>query len=162
MSENELKQTNEPEENKKDEFVLDTDFSKSSHIPKAKDDITQEDINHGRTMALLSYIIPIIPYISEERKKNNFIKFHSTQGMNLFLIFIIYTVVYNILTMSIKITHIAQRSGIMRTITPWWITLPLSALGCVLAVLDIIGIVQVLNGEANELPIVKDLKIFKK
>ena len=159
MSENELKKADENTENT--EFVLEKNFSDSKPSPELDKEITQEEINHGRTMALLSYIIPIIPYLSEERKKNNFIKFHSKQGMNLFLILIIYTVVYNILTISIKVTQTLHRSGMIRHVTPWWISLPLSAFGCVLAVLDIIGIVQVFNGEAKELPIIKDLKIFK-
>ena len=161
MSENEIKKTDENNEKKNDEFTFEKKFSESSEPQETGEDITQEEINHGRTMALLSYIIPIIPYLSEEKKKNKFIEFHSKQGMNLFLIFIIYTVVYNILTISIKVTHTLQRGSIMRAVTPWWISFPLSALGCVLAVLDIIGVIQVFNGETKELPIVKDLKIFK-
>ena len=111
-------------------------------------------------MALLSYIVPIIPYFYKE-KDNKFVKFHAKQGMNLFLVLIIYTVVYNILTRAIKIGHIMNRGGVVIRMTPWWITFPLSIIGCILAVLDIMGIVQVLNGETQELPIIKDLKIFK-
>ena len=161
MSENELKQTDENTEKNDTEPNLEENFNNSSQLPEPDEEITQQEINQGRTMALLSYIIPIIPYLSSEKKNNKFIKFHSTQGMNLFLLFIIYTVVYNILTISIKVTHTLQRSGMIMRVTPWWITLPLSAFGCVLAVFDIIGIVQVFNGETNQLPIVKDLKIFK-
>lgn len=161
MSENELKQTDENTDNKNSEFITEENLSESSQLPKSDDDITQEEINQGRTMALLSYIVPIVPYLSEQKKNNKFVKFHSTQGMNLFLILIIYTVVYNILTISIKVTQTLHRGSVALKVTPWWISLPLSALGCVLAVLDIIGAVQVFNGETNELPIIKDLKIFK-
>ena len=80
--------------------------------------------------------------------------------MNLFLLLIIYTVIYNILTTVVKVGQTVNRGGI-RIITPWWITFPLSVIGCILAVMDIMGIVQVLNGEIQELPIIKEFKIFK-
>lgn len=124
------------------------------------EEITETEIKEGRNMALLSYIVPIIPYFYKE-KDNKFVKFHARQGMNLFLVLIIYTVVYNILTTAIKVGQIMNRGGVVIRMTPWWVTFPLSIVGCVLAVMDIMGIVQVLNGEAQELPIIKDLKIFK-
>lgn len=122
-------------------------------------EMTKSEVTEGRNMALLSYIVPIVPYFYKE-KDNKFVKFHARQGMNLFLLLIIYTVVYNILTAAVKVSLTINRGGI-RMMTPWWITFPLSVIGCVLAVLDIMGIVQVLNGEAQELPIIKDFKIFK-
>ena len=122
--------------------------------------ITESEITEGRNMALLSYIVPIVPYFYE-KKENKFVKFHAKQGMNLFLVLIIYTVVYNILTTAIKVGQTIGRGGVMIRMTPWWITFPLSLIGCVLAVMDIMGIVQVLNGETQEFPIIKDLKIFK-
>ena len=124
------------------------------------EEITETEIKEGRNMALLSYIVPIIPYFYKE-KDNKFVRFHAKQGMNLFLVLIIYTVVYNILTTAIKVGHIMNRGGVIIRMTPWWVTFPLSVIGCVLAVMDIMGIVQVLNGETQELPIIKDLKIFK-
>lgn len=124
------------------------------------EEITEAEIKEGRNMALLSYIVPIIPYFYKE-KDNKFVRFHAKQGMNLFLVLIIYTVVYNILTTAIKVGHIMNRGGVIIRMTPWWVTFPLSVIGCVLAVMDIMGIVQVLNGETQELPIIKDLKIFK-
>lgn len=123
-------------------------------------EITESEISEGRNMALLSYIVPIIPYFYKD-KKNKFVEFHARQGMNLFLVLIIYTVVYNILTKAIKVGHIMNRGGVIIRDTPWWITFPLSIVGCVLAVMVIMGIVQVLKGETEELPIIKDLKIFK-
>lgn len=127
---------------------------------QSNEEITKSEITEGRNMALLSYIVPVIPYFYKE-KDNRFVKFHARQGMNLFLVLIIYTVVYNILTTAIKVGHTMNRGGVIIKMTPWWITFPLSIIGCVLAVMDIMGIVQVLNGETQELPIIKDLKIFK-
>lgn len=126
---------------------------------ETEDTIFQEDTNKGKTMAFLSYIVPIVPYIME--KKNKFVKFHARQGMNLFLVLIIYTVVYKILTGMIKVGQTLYRGQIHLKVTPWWITFPLGIVGCVLAVMDIMGIVQVFNGEAKELPVIKNLKIFK-
>ncbi len=126
---------------------------------KEKSEITKSEIAEGRKMALLSYIIPIIPYFYKEQE-NKFVKFHARQGMNLFLLLIIYTVIYNILTTVVKVGQTVNRGGI-RIITPWWITFPLSIVGCILAVMDIMGIVQVFNGETQGLPIIKKFKIFK-
>ena len=150
----------EKELNQKEKITPDSVDSKSKKKTGETEEITKAEINEGRNMALLSYIVPIIPYFYKE-KDNKFVKFHARQGMNLFLVLIIYTVVYNILTAAIKVGQIMNRGGVIIRITPWWITFPLSLVGCALAVMDIMGIVQVLNGETQELPIIKDLKIFK-
>ena len=155
MSEKEPIQGEKITQNSKDSEIE----QKSQEKKEQSEEITESEIQEGKNMALLSYIVPVIPYFYKE-KENKFVKFHARQGMNLFLVLIIYTVVYNILTAAVKVSLTVNRGGI-RMITPWWITFPLSMIGCALAVMDIMGIVQVLNGETQELPIIKDLKIFK-
>jgi len=136
-----------------------TDLENNQKTEK-NEEITESEISEGRNMALLSYIVPVVPYFYK-KDDNKFVKFHAKQGMNLFLVLIIYSVVYNILTATVKISQTINRGGMIIKMTPWWITFPLSVIGCILAVMDIMGIVQVLNGETQELPIIKDLKIFK-
>ena len=122
-------------------------------------DMDDEEIEKGKIMAIISYIVPIIPYLSE--KKNKYVKFHARQGMNLFLVFIIYTVVYNILTNIIKVNQAMYRGGVVIKVTPWWVTFPLAIIGCALSIMDIIALVWAWNGETRELPVIKNLKIFK-
>ncbi|MDO4200161.1 MAG: DUF4870 domain-containing protein [Clostridia bacterium] len=150
----------EKEFNQNGDITPDSADSESKKKSEKTEEITEPEIKEGRNMAVLSYIVPIIPYFYKD-KDNKFVKFHARQGMNLFLVLIIYTVVYNILTATIKVGHILNRGGAIIRITPWWVTFPLSLVGCALAVMDIMGIVQALNGETQELPIIKDLKIFK-
>lgn len=137
-----------------------------------KDESTKfdkKDKESGKVMAILSYIIPFVPYFVE--KKNKYVRYHSVQGMNLLIIAIGYSIVYTFLTSIIKVKgncgygywgDWAETFGAYCEVTPWWVTWPLGIVGLGITVLCIIGIVNVCNGKAKELPIVNKLKIFKK
>ena len=136
-------------------------------VNDVKDDsksFDKKDIENGKGMAILSYIIPPIPYFAE--KNNKYVKYHSAQGMNLLIIAIAYSIVYGILTSIIKVngncgTWLGYNLGNYCKITPWWVTLPLSLIGICITILCIMGIINVCNGKAKELPIVNKIKIFK-
>ena len=49
---------------------------------------SEEEMINGKEMAILCYICPVIPYFFN--KKNNFVKYHSIIGMNLFVIVLFY------------------------------------------------------------------------
>lgn len=121
--------------------------------------ITDNEIENGKAMALLSYLIPVIPYLKEN--KNKFVTFHAKQGMNLFSIFVIYVIVYSILTNVIKVERAIYRGGLTVQMTPWWITSPLGVVGLLLLIMDITALTWAWNGEIKELPIIKNIKIFK-
>lgn len=121
--------------------------------------ITDNEIENGKVMALLSYLIPVIPYLKEN--KNRFVTFHAKQGMNLFSIFVIYVIVYSILTNVIKVERAIYRGGLTVQMTPWWITSPLGVVGLLLLIMDITALTWAWNGEIKELPIIKNIKIFK-
>lgn len=121
--------------------------------------ITDKEIKNGKTMALLSYLIPVIPYLKES--KNRFVTFHAKQGMNLFSVLVIYVIVYSILTNVIKVGRTIYRGGLTVRVTPWWITFPLGIAGLSLLIMDIAAITWAWNGEIKNLPIIKNIKIFK-
>ena len=87
--------------------------------------------------------------------------------MNLFIVAIAYAILNAILTSVIKVngscgTWLGYNIGNYCKVTPWWVTLPLTLIGLCITALCVVGIINVCNGKAKELPIVNKLKVFKK
>lgn len=131
----------------------------------------KKDIAAGKGMSILSYlgILSLIPYLTE--KKNGYVRYHAVQGLNLFIFEMIYSVLYGILTSVIKVNgscglgyygSLANAFGVTCKVTPWWVTVPLGIIGLGFGVLAIIGIVNVCQDKAKELPIINQVKIIKK
>lgn len=140
-------------------------------LNNVKDDsklFNKKEMETGKGMAILSYIIPLIPFFAE--KKNKFVQYHAKQGMNLLIVAIAYSIIYSILSSIIKVKRncgygywgdLAAELGTYCKVTPWWVTLPLFLIGLCITVLCVIGIINVCNNKAKELPIVNKVKIFK-
>lgn len=119
------------------------------------DDKTNEfdpiDIKNNKAMAVFCYlgILVLIPIFAVKNSK--FVRFHANQGLVLF----IFSVAYSIVT------------GIIRSVFRW-IAWPLyrmagalfPLLGLAFLALMIIGIVNVANGKAKELPVIGKLRIL--
>ena len=121
-------------------------------LNNVKDDsnnFDKKDVESGKGMAILSYIgiLALIPYFSE--KNNKYVIYHAKQGMNLFIIDIILGVAIGII------------SSILTWRLYWLSSIIDSLLGLFMVALSIIGIVNVCNGKAKELPIVNKFKIIK-
>lgn len=108
----------------------------------------KKDIEENKAMAALAYIIAPIPYFVN--KESKWVHYHAVQGMNLFIIYIILSLAVSILN-SLIFWPLSFIKVILRTV--------LSATGILFA---IIGIVNVCNGEAKELPLINKFKIIKK
>jgi uncharacterized membrane protein len=128
-------------------------------VNDSSESFDKEEIESGKGMGVLCYIIPFIPYFVE--KKNKFVQYHAKQGMNLFIICVVYSIIYSILTSIIKVKRYVYYGAIEYNVTPWWVTFPLGLIGLGLTVIALMGIVYVLNGKAKELPIINKLKILK-
>jgi len=89
-------------------------------------------------MAVLAYIIFLIPLLAA--KDSPFAKFHTNQGLVLF-----------IGAIASSIIAVIPIIG--------WIVAPI--LGLAVTILSIIGIVNALGGKAKELPIIGKFKILK-
>lgn len=127
----------------------------------------KKDAESGKAMAILSYIIPPIPYFIE--KENNYVRFHALQGMNLLVI----AIAYGILRWLLSTIYVAIKCGggiegqWCRAIAsgwylPWYLNIPIMIIGIGITILCVMGIIDVCNGKAKELPIVNKLKTFKK
>ena len=97
-------------------------------------------------MAVLAYILFFVPLLTGDAKKDEFIKFHTKQGLVLFLIVVALNIIHWIMPFSLYWTL-------------GWLFWLLN-LGTV--VLLIIGIVNAVNGKKEPLPLVGSLaNMFK-
>lgn len=125
-----------------------------------------KEVSEGKGLAILSYfgLLSLIPYFVE--KKNKFVRFHAVQGLNLFIVEVIYGIISTILTSTIKVSASCGAwgdfIGMTCKVTPWWIRLPLSLISLGFFALAIVGIVYACQGKAKELPVVNKVKIIKK
>lgn len=137
------------EEEKKEKQTVEPTFSK-------------KEIDSGKGMAVLSYILAPIPFFIE--KENKFVKYHARQGMDFFIVYVAYSIIYSILTSAIKIQKTCGSwfgVEIPCKVTPWWISYPLGIIYLGLTIIAIIGIINAINGKAKPLPLFEKFKIIK-
>ena len=105
-----------------------------------EDGFSKKDKDENKAMAILSYIgiLSLIPYITE--KKSKWVRYNAIQGLNIFIVSLIGSVVGIIPVLG----WIA--SGVISIFT---------------FVISIMGIVNVCNGEAKELPLMNNFKFIK-
>ena len=104
------------------------------------DGFSAKEKEDGKLMAILSYVgvLSLVPYLAE--KDNKWVRYHAIQGVNLFIIEVIF--------------YIIRVIPILGWIVGW--------LGSIVTlVISIIGIINACNGETKELPIVGKIKFIK-
>ena len=103
------------------------------------EEFTTEDIEQNKVMAVLAYILFFIPLLAA--KNSPFARYHANQGLTLFLFAII--------------------GGPVLSLIPvlGWILAPI--LSILITVLAVIGIINVVNGKAKELPLIGKFRILK-
>ena len=106
------------------------------------------DIENNKILALFSYlgILFIIPLIAAPNSK--YARFHANQGIVLFICEAVYGIVIGIITAVFN----AIGLGIIASL--------ISLAGLVFVVFMIIGIMNAVNGKAEELPVIGSLKIL--
>lgn len=109
------------------------------------------DAQTNKAMAILAYlsILVLIPLFAA--KDSPFARFHTNQGLILFLAEIAYSVLYSIL------------SGVILAIS-WRLYFLVSIIGfvgLVFLVLAVIGIINAANGVQNELPVIGRMRLLK-
>ena len=113
-------------------------FNEFNNTADTTSEYDAQDIEKNKVMALLAYILFLIPLLAA--KDSKFARFHTNQGLVLFLGGIIASVVAVIPVIG-------------------WIVAPIA--GLVITVLAVIGILNALNGRAKELPVIGKFKILK-
>lgn len=61
--------------------------------PTRQINVTPEEIDSGKTMAIIAYFIFFVPLLVEDAKKNKFAMFHTEQSIVLFIIQVIVIIV---------------------------------------------------------------------
>lgn len=113
-------------------------FKQFNNTADTTAEFTAEDIEKNKVMALLAYIIFLIPLLAA--KDSKFARFHTNQGI--------------ILVIGAVIASIIAAIPIIG-----WIIAPI--LSVIITVLAIIGIINAAGGKAKELPLVGKIKILK-
>ncbi len=119
-------------------------FAAMNETPDTTDSYTAEDIGTNKIMGILAYCGPLVLVPILAAKESPFAKFHSNQGLVLMILHIIIIIACTVLAVI--------------PIIGWIIGLILPLVSFVLSVL---GIINVINGRAKELPLVGKFRILK-
>lgn len=129
--------------------------------------VTQQEINTGKGMAVVSYIIALIPFFAGD-KKNKYVRFHAVQGMNILITSLIVWVISWIVTAIVSAIVIgsaislnaAGTFGSLGILTVLGVIFGVISL--IIGILDIIGLIYAAQGKMKEVPIFNKLKFIKK
>jgi uncharacterized membrane protein len=120
-------------------------------MPGAPRQADIQDANDNRTMAILAYIIFLIPLLTGAHKTSPFAKYHTNQGTALFIAALIYGIAYGILTAILAFIPVIG-----------WLLIVVLGLGSFLfLILCIAGILNAANGRMRPLPIIGGIEIIK-
>ena len=128
--------------------------------------LNYKDIENNKWMAIMAYILPPVAYYSKAKKKSKWLSFHARQGMNLFLVELLFSLISIILLD--KITVLRDCTNYLYGITyycgeetPMYLKICVLLVGVLLVVIAVNGIVNVLCKEKEKLPIIGKLNLFK-
>lgn len=139
----------EKDKEKKGDFL-----DKMIQISEAKDytgEYESEDGRSGYVMCILAYLGPLvlIPILADRKSKRT--RFHSNQGLLLFLSELVYIVLTGFLgSLLLRISF-----GFMVAVSLFFL------LGGVFIGLAVLGILNVLNGKVKDLPVIGKYRMIK-
>ncbi|CAK7001264.1 MAG: hypothetical protein ENTB_00039 [Enterocloster aldenensis] len=119
-------------------------------VPGAPGQADIKDAQDNKAMAVLAYIIFLIPLFAA--KESKFARYHTNQGLVLFIASVALSIVYSILTTILY--AISWRLGLAVGGILWLVFL-------LPTILAVIGIINAANGRAKELPIIGGIKLLK-
>ena len=120
-------------------------------VPGATGQSDSKDAQDKKVMAILAYFGPLVLIPILAAKGSKFARYHSNQGLVLFIACVAYSIAYGIL--SSIILAISWRL--------YFITSILSFVGLIFTVLAVIGIINACKGEMKPLPVLGSIKILK-
>ena len=114
---------------------------------------SRSDIEGNKLMAVLSYlgILVLIPILAA--KDSPFAKFHATQGLNLLIVSVAWSIVSGIIGAILGAIGVTFLSVLWSIIT-WLVSI-------VIFLTMVIGIINAAQGKAKELPIIGGFRILK-
>lgn len=106
----------------------------------------KQDIDNNLLMGILCYISILVFIPIFAAKDSRYVRFHANQGLVLFIAEIVWYIASSILKFIIRLSFFAKL---------------LSFLNIVFVILAVLGIVNVVNGKAKELPVIGSIRILK-
>lgn len=122
-------------------------------MPDTTSYYSERDIKGNTLMAVLSYIgiLVLIPIFAA--KDSPYARFHATQGLNLLVVEVLWSVVNGIIGGIFALTGIGFFS-VLWSIIAWLV-------GIVLLLAAIVGILNAAQGRARELPVIGGFRLIK-
>lgn len=113
--------------------------------------VNEKDIRDNKVMAVLAYlgILVLVPFFMA--KESRFARYHVRQGLTLFVLEIAYSMIYQILTVAIlmvswRFYYIVRLFGYVALVFP---------------VMAVMGIVNAVNGQEKELPVIGKIRVVR-
>lgn len=126
----------------------------------------KNDIVKNNKLAIVAYIFAPAIYYSKLKKKSKWLKFHSQQGMSLFMVELIY-ILMSIILLD-KITIIRECTHYLYGISfycgednPLYIKIIVFLFGILILTVALDGIVNVISKKAKKLSLIGNLNLFK-
>ena len=122
-------------------------------MPDTTSYYSRSDIEGNKLMAVLSYlgILVLIPILAA--KDSPFAKFHATQGLNLLIVSVAWSIVSGIIGAILGAIGVTFLSVLWSIIT-WLVSI-------VIFLTMVIGIINAAQGKAKELPIIGGFRSLK-
>ena len=122
-------------------------------MPDTTSYYSRSDIEGNKLMAVLSYlgILVLIPILAA--KDSAFAKFHATQGLNLLIVSVAWSIVSGIIGAILGAIGVTFLTVLWSIIT-WLVSI-------VIFLTMVIGIINAAQGKAKELPIIGGFRILK-
>ena len=133
----------------------------------AEPSFDKKEVEAGKGMAVLAYIIALIPYFAE--KKNKYVRFHAVQGMNILIIAVGYSIIASIISSIITgaltggcLNYWYASTGTCNPGLAGTISFILWIPSMLIGIINIMGLVYAATGKAKEVPILGKVRIIKK
>lgn len=129
-----------------------------SSIKDYTDSYSLEEIESGKALSIISYLIPLVPFILS--KKNNYVKFHTLNGMNILFTYLIFLIIKRTLSYIFG-TPCDLVSGLKCIILPISLRIFFAFINMIFSFIILYGVLNVCNNKAKEIPIISKIKLFK-
>ncbi len=129
-----------------------------SSIKDYTDSFSLEEIESGKALSIVSYLIPLVPFILS--KKNNYVKFHTLNGMNILFTYLIFLIIKRTLSYIFG-TPCDLVSGLKCIILPISLRIFFAFINMIFSFIILYGVLNVCNNKAKEIPIISKIKLFK-
>ncbi len=117
-----------------------------------------EEIESGKALSIVSYLIPLVPFILS--KKNNYVRFHTLNGMNILFTYLIFLIIKRTLSYIFG-TPCDLVSGLKCMILPISLRIFFAFVNMIFSFIVLYGLLNVCNNKAKEIPIISKIKLFK-